>query len=146
MKKVFFVCAMVSIALFSSCAKEEIDERDKFIGTWKGTNTIVVNSLDFNESTTEQFTIQKKSGTTNQIEFIYPEEDNAPKIVATVNGNSYTYDEFLVTENQDNTTITLVINGGGQINGSVISETGTITMNVMGESYSGIWNSTMNKQ
>jgi len=144
MKKVFFVCAMVSIALFSSCAKEEIDERDKFCGDWKGTYVMSAPSVDYYETVTEEFTIQKKSGSNNEIEILQGE--GSPNITATVNGNSFTYNEYTVTESVEGETVTLVINGGAQINGSVMNETGIFTLHIFGESYSGTWSSTMNKQ
>lgn len=146
MKKLIFVFAVLSIAVFNSCTKEEIDARDKFVGTWQGTSTAIVSDLDLNNSNVNVMEITKKNNSSNEIEITTIGEDTTITQIATVNNNAYTYDQFTYSQNSNGITANITTNGGGSINGSVIQESGTLVFNMNGQAYNGTWSSIMNKQ
>ena len=146
MKKLIFVLAILSIAVFNSCTKDEIDARDKFVGTWQGTSTAIVSDLDLNQVSASQFSISKKSNSNNEIEITTTSEDTTITQIATVNDNAYTYEQFTYSQNSNGITANITTNGGGYINGSVIQESGTLVFNMNGQAYNGTWSSIMNKQ
>ncbi len=131
--------------IFSACKKdEEIDPRDPFIGSWKGTQRMIVADLQFDESVTFVQTISKDPEYSNKIRLGSPGTDEY--LTAKVVGNAYTYDQSSFTYNQDGYTYTFIQNGGGSINGSVINESGTVTINVAGQQFNGTWSAILNKQ
>jgi hypothetical protein len=133
------------LILLSACKKEEeIDPRDQFVGTWKGTQRMIVLDLQFDQSDTFTQIITKDPDYPNKIKLGFPDTDESYS--AKVVGNAYTYDESSFTYNQDGYTYTFIQNGGGSINGSVITEGGTVKINVAGQQFSGTWEATLNKQ
>ncbi|MCF8332663.1 MAG: hypothetical protein K9I47_00820 [Bacteroidales bacterium] len=140
MKKLNLLLPLLVIALLSTSCDDgdDKDERDKFIGTWKGTRNLKVPEWDYEESNSVTYEIEKNPGTEDGIIVAGAE--------AYVNGNSYTYEDFTQTESSDGTTITIEFSGGGSIDGSVIDETGTVVFYAEGEEFNGSWSSTLNKQ
>jgi len=150
MKKVsfsFLIMLLASVALlFNSCKKDEavVDARDKYVGTWKGTTTIIVSSLDMNETSATTQTVTKS--TTNSSQISFTELGSTDPSKANVNGNSYIYEDETYTENSNGITMTIKMTGGGSINGNVITESGSVTISASGKSYTGTWTGTLNKQ
>ena len=147
MKSFFKTSLLLGVILLIvvSCKKdEEVDSRDAFIGTWKGTQREIIAELEFDESSTFTQIISKDPEYSNKIRLGWPGSDEF--FSARVNGNAYTYDEITWTINQDGYTYTFVQNGGGSINGSVIKEGGTLQVNVGGQQFRGTWEATLNKQ
>lgn len=137
-----FISALLLITLISSCKKEETDDRDKFIGTWKGTVSMTVSGFDINSSDASTQIITKGSVNPNQIIFTEAGET----VTANVNGNGYTYDEYTQTGTIEGTTVSVKVTGNGSINGNVITESGTIKVYLLGQEYPGSWSSILNKQ
>jgi hypothetical protein len=142
-KTSLFFC--VILLTLVSCKKDkEVDPRDAFVGTWKGTQREIVAELEVDESSTFTQIISKDPEYSNKIRLGWPNSDEY--FSAKVNGNAYTYDEIIWTINQDGYTYNFVQNGGGSINGSVITEGGTLQVNVVGQQFRGTWQATLNKQ
>lgn len=130
------------IILISSCTKEEVDDRDKFVGTWKGTYNMTVSALDINTSESSTQIVTKGTVNPNQIIF----SENGQTTTANVNGNAYNYDEYTETENIEGETVSIKITGNGSINGNVLTESGTIKVYLMGQVFTGSWSSSLNRQ
>ena len=137
-----FISAFLLITLITSCKKEETDDRDKFIGTWKGTVNMTVSGLGINSSDPSTQIITK--GTVNPKQIIFTEAGQTS--TANVNGNAYTYDEYTQTETVEGQTVSVKVTGNGSINGNVLTESGTIKVYLLGQEYPGSWSSTLNKQ
>jgi len=143
MKKNLLFLLLVLGVTFSSCKKDDpvvvTDARDKFVGTWSGTTRIQFPTLSYDETTNDYHIIQKSTNNSNQILI-----DGRS---ANVNGNSYSYVEFVVTEQDPNLgTIVETYNGVGTLNGSNLTESGTISGVVQGVSINGTWNTNFVKQ
>jgi hypothetical protein len=111
MKKVIsmLVLALLFMSVNSSCKKEN-DERDKFVGTWTG-------KLFFSRIGTEyEITVTITKSKTNSTQILIGQN------VATVNGDSYTYEEFT-----SHLGIYGNYTGRGTINGNKLEEVGLIT-------------------
>ena len=139
-----FISAFLLITLITSCKKEETDDRDKFIGTWKGTVNMTVSGLGINSSDPSTQIITK--GTVNPKQIIFTEVGETVGSIANVNGNAYTYDEYTYTETVQGQTVSMKFNGNGSINGNAITESGTLKVYLLGQEYPGSWSSTLNKQ
>ncbi len=137
-----FISAFLLITLITSCKKEVTDDRDKFIGTWKGTVNTTVSGLGINSSDPSTQIITK--GTVNPKQIIFTEAGQTS--TANVNGNAYTYDEYTQTETVQGQTVSVKVTGNGSINGNVLTESGTIKVYLLGQEYPGSWSSTLNKQ
>src|SRR5450759_1000748 len=137
-----FTSAFLLITLITSCKKEETDDRDKFIGTWKGTVNMTVSGLSINSSDPSTQIITK--GIVNPKQIIFAEAGQTS--TANVNGNAYTYDEYTQTETVEGQTVSVKVTGNGSINGNVLTESGTIKVYVLGQEYPGSWSSTLKKQ
>jgi len=110
MKKIILmsVFALLLMSVIISCKKE--DERDKFVGTWTG-------NLYFSRIGTEYPTtviITKSKEKSIQI--------SIGQNIATIYGNSYTYEEFTSSLG-----ITGNYTGTGTLNGNELTESGLIT-------------------
>lgn len=144
MKKNLLALLLIVGVVFSSCKKEDpvtpTDARDKFVGTWNGTQTIVISGLGINSSDAVSETHAKSSTNANQIII-----DGS--LIANVNGNSYTYNQFTETITDPTLgTVVFIFNGTGTINGTNIVETGTVSTIVQGQSYNGTWSTNLVKQ
>jgi len=153
MKKFNFLFgAMLLLAIVGSCKKDEaVDERDKFVGTWKGTTTTSVPDLSINDTKPITLTISKNKINPKQLDIT----DGEDSYTAIVNGNTYTYNDFTWTgtielEDEEGNPYTVTasykMTGTGSINGSSITESGTIRLFVVGEEYPGAWSRTLVKQ
>lgn len=132
---------------FTQCKKDDAsgsDQRDKFVGTWKGTSTMVIPDLMLNQSESVTYNISKSTVNSNQIIITSP--GSSEQLKANVNGNVYTYDDFTYTETDQGMTVVITFKGGGSINGNLINEQGTLKLSVNGMTYNGTWSSTLNKQ
>ena len=147
MKKttLFLSIALLSI-VFVSCKKEDatvVDARDKFVGRWFGNFTIAIPALGLNQTDTSSHIITKDPVNANQIII-----DSAQR--ATINGNSFTYEQFTQTETDPSTAITTTVlfNGSGSINttGTSMNESGTISITAAGTTFNGTWSSNTIKQ
>jgi hypothetical protein len=140
MKK-FFLFAFCAVALiFTSCKKEDaVDPRDKFVGNWSGNFNFSIPELSINESTTWDSPISKSGSNSNQIIV----DGNS----ANVNGNSYTYNQFTISEDIPNLgVVVFLFNGIGTLNGSNLNESGTVSTVIQGTTYSGTWSTNLVKQ
>lgn len=144
LKVTLFTLLFFVIMVLSFCEKEPADERDKFVGTWKGTFNVTIPDISVNVSDPVTYTISKDSGNPKQI--FFDEAGSILGMTATVNGNAYTYDEYTEITTIEGITYSLRFNGGGSINGNVITELGIFRIYVLGEEYPGTWSSTLNKQ
>ncbi|MDR2910050.1 MAG: hypothetical protein LBV47_01600 [Bacteroidales bacterium] len=137
-----FVVAVFMLAVWGSCKKDDTpaDEREKFVGVWKGSSTMTIPSLEMNETVSGTQTIKKSTSNSRAIIF----DDN---MSAVVDGNSYIYDEYSETVSQDGVTMTMEMNGGGVISasGNTITESGTVTVYMLGQQFSGTWKCTFTK-
>lgn len=133
---------MFFFLFFLSCTKEDIpvDQRDAFEGTYQGTLNLKIPGLSINDTYQHSFEIFKGAPNTNKITI-----DGT--FNATVNGNSYTYSEFTQTENDPTLgAVVIIFNGTGTLNGTNLTETGTLRTVVLGVAYNGTWSSNMVKQ
>ena len=137
-----FTSAFLLITLITSCKKEVTDDRDKFIGTWKGTVNMTVSGLGITSSDPSTQIITK--GTVNPKQIIFTEAGQAS--TANVNGNAYTYDDYTQTETVQGQTVSMTVTGNGSITGNVLTESGTVKVYLSGQEYPGSWSSTLNKQ
>jgi hypothetical protein len=142
MKNLNFLIGSFLLITLISCSKEETDDRDKFVGNWKGTVTMIVPGMSINSSDASIQVVSK--GTANPKQIIFSEAGEST--TANVNGNGYTYDESIQTGTIEGETVSIKVNGTGSINGNVITESGTIKIYVLGQEFSGSWSSTLNKQ
>lgn len=130
---------LISFTFLGSCSKSETDQRDKFLGNWEGTMNIKFPALNVDETDIVSQSVSKSTSNSTQILI-----DGS---VATVNGNSYTYDSR--SESFSDPTVGTVVaqlQGVGIINGSSITESGTIKMVVLGVTYNGSWTATLTKK
>jgi len=138
MKRInLIISALLFVAIIISCNKETTDERDKFVGTWTG-------NLYFARIGTEYFTtVLITKSTTNSAQIILTQQGGSsdPRI-ATVNGNSYIYQNFTASLG-----ITGNYTGSGSINGNIITESGLITSDSAPyQGNLGDWGRHLNKQ
>jgi hypothetical protein len=146
MKWKILIPALLIISTFSACKKDDppaptpIDPRDKFVGTYVGTQNFSIPSLQINETDPITFDIVKS--TTNSSRIL------VDGLVATVNGNSFTYVEFTETEYDPDTQTNIVytFNGTGTLNGSNLIQSGTVRTVAVGSIFNGTWSSNTVKQ
>ncbi len=145
MKKIsLFLLMSIATLMFVSCKKESTpvtptDARDKFVGNWSGTMHFIIPTLAVDQTSNETHSIIKSSTNSNQI--------LVDSIPANINGNSFTYVQY--TETYDDPTLGTVVytlNGVGTLNGSNLTESGTLNMVAQGISYPGSWSTNMVKQ
>ena len=145
MKKNLLSLLLIIGVVFSSCKKDDpvvpTDPRDKFVGTWSGTYSVVIPGLGINYSDIATVAYTKSSTNANQI-IIDTDQ------TANVNGNSYTYNQFTETQNDPTLgTVVFIFNGVGSINGTTnITESGTVSTIIQGQTYNGTWSGNMVKQ
>ena len=143
MKKNLLSLLLVLGVLFTSCKKDSpavTDNRDKFVGTWNGTQRIVIPDLAVDYSQNISGEDISLSSSSNQIVIDFSK-------TAIVNGNSYTYNQF--TETTTDPTygdIIIIFNGTGTINGSNIVEGGTCNTIIQGQTFNGTWSGNLVKQ
>lgn len=136
--KILFVL-MVSLAVFQSCEKKEKDPRDKYVGTWRGLYTVKLDALGVNESDSVVVTIKKDTSNVNQI-LIDDQE-------AVVNGDTYTYKEISEAEIDPVLgPLIITVNGSGILNGTSITESGTIKVKTAGLNLTGTWSQNLKKK
>lgn len=140
MKKAFLFIVVLGF-LFVSCSKDETDDRDQFVGTWKGTQTLSIPSLYYNETYSGTLIITKSSGDDSKILI----NSDGEVMSATVSGKSYIYEEYSYTDYSGSSPITITQRGSGTINGNTITESGTLTFFIDGETYPGTWSTTLTK-
>lgn len=142
MKKITLITLLL-IAMLSACKKDDnTDARDKYVGTWTGTNTVNIPLLNLNEQSEGNQTISKSS-TNNQRLLV---TSGTEMMNANMSGESYVYETYTYTENSNGVTWVKVINGSGNLVGNTLTETGTVSISIMGETYTGTWVSSMTKQ
>jgi hypothetical protein len=110
-KAILIVGTLLFITILNSC-KEELDDRDKFVGTWTGNMCFARSGTEY--STTE-IIIKSK---TNSAQIVFTNSGR----IATVNGNSYVYQDFTATR-----VISGNYSGIGSIDANIITESGLIT-------------------
>jgi len=142
MKKIalFFILLLV---IGSSCKKdEEVDPRDQFVGSYTVQSIVNVPTLGIVNSSTGTCTISKVSDG-NRIKIT---NIDGTTQYANVTGSNYVYEKYSETETIEGETATIEITGNGSISGNILTESGMITIYIIGESYTGIWSGTMVKQ
>ncbi len=85
---------------------------------------LVVPGLDANTSKAETLTITK--GTSDSKQIILNQTGTTVVPTANINGNTYTYDEYTITSTLNNGTVSMKLNGTCNINGNVLTESGTV--------------------
>lgn len=142
MKKITLITLLL-IAMLSGCKKENTtDARDKYVGVWKGTHTVNIPLLNLNQQTEGNQTISKSS-TNNQRLLV---TSGTEMMNANMSGESYVFETYTYSENSDGVTWVIVLNGSGNLVGNTLAESGTISISIMGETYTGTWVSSMTKQ
>lgn len=141
-----FLMLFLGSALLFSCKKDSpaatvaTDQRDKFVGTWKGNQTINIPDLNVNNTDLVNEVFSKSSSSQNQIIIDGTQTAN-------VNNNSYTYNEFTQVVNDPSLgDIVIIVNGTGTANGSNITESGVLYTVIQGVTYNGTWSSNLVKQ
>jgi hypothetical protein len=143
MKKTILFSLLAFVVLISSCKKDEEDARNKFLGTWSGTQTVSIPSLSLYDSQTYSQIVTVSSENANRI--IVTSDGVIQK--ATVNGSSYTYDKFTQTgDDGQGNTMSIDMDGTGIINGNTINESGSVTVYYLGQQYSGTWSGILTRQ
>lgn len=146
-KNMLFLILFAGSALLFSCKKDSpatstaTDARDKFVGTWSGSHNERVPDLSIDETSQSSFTIVKHPINSNQIII----DDTQ---IANVNGNSYTYVQFNITETDPSTGLDILAtyNGTGTLNGTNLVESGTMSILSVGTTFNGTWSSNLVKQ
>jgi len=142
MKKLIFISVIV-LAFLTGCKKEdETDPRDQFVGKFTVTQTISIPGIDYTDILSGTYTITKHSTDTKRIII----NDGDMDIIATVEGNTYSYDKFTIVFNDGTDSGSEEVTGEGVINGNKINETGTVLLSMYGESYAGTWTAVCNRQ
>jgi len=138
--------SIVIIVLMAGCKKDEtsppVDARDKYVGVWKGNTTLSIPALDFSETIEGTQTISLSSTNSQRILIT----SSGEVMYADMNGNSYVYQEYTITDAYEGETWVEQYNGTGTLNGTTLTETGTVKISYMGETYNGTWTCTMTKQ
>ena len=138
-----FIGALLLVVLVISCKKAVTDDTLKFIGTWTGTNNEIVPGLGSNSSNPVSLTITK--GTTAD-QIVLTQTGTTKVRTANASGSGYTYVEYTGTSTSQGITVSMKMNGSGTLNGSVITESGTVVYTLGGQNYPGTWSSTITKQ
>lgn len=115
---VLIVGILILIVMNNSC--KESDERDQFVGTWTG--LMIFSRIGYEFSTSVIIT----KSTTNSSQIIFEESGGSQRIV-TINGNSYTYEQFTASYRTNQDEVAGNFNGAGSKAGDVLTESGTIT-------------------
>jgi len=135
---------LLLVVLMVSCKKDATDERDKFIGSYTGTFSLLGPALNSSSSVVQTLTIAKGSANISQITLTHAGSTVIP--TAAVSGSTYKYDEYTVTSTANNITVTMKLNGTGSLSGTSLAETGTIVYTLAGVDYPGTWSSALIKQ
>lgn len=129
---------------FVGCKKDDsTDPRDKYIGTWYGTETQVFTELGISDTYNVNYAITK-SAVANEI-IVTNSESSELSYTAIVDGNQHTYKKFSYYENDQGFTIYYEQEGTGIIADSQISENGTMLSSISGYDYYGTWFRTLIK-
>jgi hypothetical protein len=138
-----FIATLFLITLSISCKKEETDDRDIFIGTWHGVIDMDIPELHIN-SATQSTQIITKGSDSKQIIITEAGETST----ASVNGKTYTYDEYTRMEKIGDQTTSMKVTGSGSINNNinVVTEIGTVKVISLGQEYPGTWTCIRYKQ
>jgi hypothetical protein len=119
MKKKSFMLAAVLlgfVTIFSACAEDEVaDSRGAFEGTWRATETFVINGNPFNDTYT--FTITKSSGSERNILLTGFASEPSETITASVDGNSFVIPQQTIISGGES----VGVSGSGSISGSSIT-------------------------
>ncbi len=144
MKKSLFIAALAIMTVLSSCKKdEEVDQRNAFIGTWAGSQTTLIPSLDMTDVTDYNQSITLSSEDVKKILITSGGEIQK----ASVSGSTYTYDKYsYTTDDGAGNTMSIEMLGSGTISGNKIIETGTLKLYYLGATYPGTWSGSLTKQ
>lgn len=119
MKKKSFMFAAVLlgvVTIFSSCAEDEVvDSREAFVGTWRATDTFVINGNPFSDTYT--FSITKSSGSQSNILLTGFASEPSETITASVDGNSFVIPQQTIISGGES----VGVSGSGSINGNSIT-------------------------
>ncbi len=126
------------LLLLTSCTKQSEHFRDKFTGTWEGTVTYNIPSLNWHETRV------------NRCRIIRGVEDTDLGIqnlglqfysIAKVTNEMYRYYPFEAGgfSSQTHSTTLATFYGRGYLNGDSLTESGSISMSTNGVGYTGTW-------
>ena len=143
---IFLLLALTTF-LFA-CKKEDAkpatpatDPRDAFVGTWKGNLLAIIDG----ETLSEQNTIIISKNLSNSTKIVV-NVDGEP-YGATVNSNTFTYDQYTTDiDDGDGGVIRSTISGTATINGSSLTENGSISIVSNNEPINGTWTRNSVKQ
>lgn len=133
----------MAAVLLSSCKKDEAekDSRDQFVGTYTGTQIVIVPELEMSDSFTGTMSITKSNEASKILI-----NDGSVTQKAYVTGSKYEYEKFSQTETVEGTTITMELTGSGTLANGVLTESGIVTYYFLGKSFVGTWSATFTKQ
>lgn len=147
MRKLLIIAIVAVVAMGGGCKKDKaadpvVDVRDKYVGVWKGNQTIIVTDLDINDQSEGTNTISKSSANTNRLLIT----NGTDVMNANISGNTYVYEQWTVIDNSGGSTWTIIYNGSGTVSGNTLTESGTISISFDGETHTGTWSCSMTKQ
>ncbi len=119
MKKKSFMLAAVLLSIatiFSACSKDEdVDARAAFAGTWRATETFVLDGVPFSDTYT--FTITQSSGSERNILLTGFAAEPSETITASVDGNSFVIPQQTIISAGES----VGVSGSGSISGNTIT-------------------------
>lgn len=102
--------------IFSACSKDDdADAREDFMGTWRATESFVIQNTTFNDTYT--FTITKSSGSQRNILLTGFAGAPSETITAAVDGNSFVIPQQTIISDGES----VGVSGSGTISGNSIS-------------------------
>ena len=126
MKKLLLFIAVVTLGLATSCSKDDdnIDPRDKYVGTWQSST---IGSLTLYQHGQSIGTVPIDETGTSNISKSGENSLNIGGIIFTVNGNSLTANPESITQTQDGVNIVGTVIYSGQLSPEIITINSDIT-------------------
>ncbi len=119
MKKKSFMLATVLlgiVTIFSACSKDDdVDTRAAFEGTWRATETFVLEGVPFSDTYT--FSITKSSGSERNILLTGFAAEPSETITASVDGDSFVIPQQTIISGGES----VGVSGSGSISGNTIT-------------------------
>lgn len=133
--------ALCAVTIFSACKKKsDPDPRDQYVGTWTESINVTILDISYSDISVDTVKIVKAENTTNKINFT-DQTGKTTVRVATVDGNTITFDPTTYTGISNGKQISVTLKGTGTIAGgkAMSVTTGKVTTSKDGKDYSGTW-------
>lgn len=147
MKQLIFLTLCATLTLFSACKKNdaEVDARDQFLGTWKGTLIPIIGQDVY--AFERLLLIKKTDNSSNKITLT--DLNDKTEITGTVNGKTVTLDQWVEKrEDKNSSKYTFTYSSGtGNVCGTSLAATGTLSLSIDGvDKGKGTWSCVWTKQ